>query len=80
VRSEADVIRCAHPTCRKTLAGHKWSKIKSGWFFTKPTEDREEEAFCPEHIPEWVEEWRAKKRAEAAQRARDGVDDSEASL
>lgn len=51
---------CAVKDCLATYKSHKWGQIKAGdegWFFTK-----ENEAFCPAHVPSWVEEWRAKKK------------------
>ena len=51
------VIRCSHEGCKARIKSHAWGKIKSGWFFQK-----DDNQYCPEHIPEWVEAWRARKK------------------
>lgn len=54
-------------TCKKHVSHNnksgrlsKWDIIKAGeagWFFQK-----DETAYCPDHVPDWVPEWRAKQK------------------
>lgn len=48
---------CAHPGCEMSFPNHRWGAIKAhstGWFMAK-----DDQAWCPEHLPEWVPQWRA---------------------
>lgn len=53
---------CDHLTgCKARYKTHHWGKkeaAREGWFFQKNGD-----AFCPKHVPEWVEEWRARQQA-----------------
>lgn len=47
------------PASKNTGRTSKWNIMqagKAGWFF-----QRNGDAYCPEHVPEWVEEWRRSK-------------------
>jgi hypothetical protein len=51
---------CRHDGCGETRVGNHFEDIRSakeGWFF-----QRNGEAWCPNHNPEWVIEWRSKKK------------------
>lgn len=51
---------CTFPNCTNTYMPHTWGKRKAsneGWFF-----QRNGDAWCPEHTPEWVESWRASRQ------------------
>lgn len=53
---DGDLIKCTD--CDRTVAGHRWGKIKaSDWFFGK-----DGSAYCPDHVPSWVSVWRAGKK------------------
>lgn len=50
-------IYCVEPGCKEFVNDDRWSKTKAeGWFFKK-----NDDAYCPEHVPDWVEGWRAKR-------------------
>lgn len=56
-------VPCNHPSCNKKFPNNKFTRIKAGdagWFFQK-----DDVAWCPEHVPDWVGPWRARKKAEA---------------
>lgn len=56
-----EFIHCAIPNCPAKIKDHAWGHIQaSDWFFSQ----KEDRAFCPDHIPEWVEAWRARKKLE----------------
>lgn len=58
---DGEYIVCGEPNCDNHIKNHLWGRIKAeGWFFTR-TRD---EAWCPDHLPEWVIEWRGKKEKE----------------
>lgn len=51
--------RCSHDGCENSFAPHKWGNMEAqrlGWFL-----QRNGDAWCPDHIPDWVAEWRKKK-------------------
>jgi hypothetical protein len=51
---------CKHDGCKRTCVNNYHENIRSGeegWFF-----QRNGDAWCPDHNPEWVIEWRAKKK------------------
>lgn len=50
---DADYISCEEPLCAQQIKNNKFTKIRSGWFFTK-----DDKAYCPKHIPKWVKKWR----------------------
>jgi len=53
-----DKVVCSDPACGQTHSDGQWGKIKAGaegWFFQK-----DGNAWCPAHIPDWVAEWRAR--------------------
>ncbi|AOZ64930.1 hypothetical protein SEA_OLYMPICHELADO_65 [Streptomyces phage OlympicHelado] len=50
---------CSNAECPKSFPNHKHGTIgahQDGWFL-----QRNGDAWCPDHIPDWVAEWRAKK-------------------
>ena len=52
---------CSKPNCESDYFPDKWGKIEAvnlGWFL-----QRNGDAWCPKHIPDWVAEWRARKKA-----------------
>ncbi len=57
-------VRCARQGdlgCTASFPGSKFDAIAAGvegWFFSRGTDD----AFCPEHIPDWVAGWRARQQ------------------
>jgi len=54
----ADKIKCTEPGCDAEVPNHAWGKIKAaGWFFQK-----NDDAWCPNHRPEWYNEWRKKQK------------------
>jgi hypothetical protein len=51
---------CSKEECPKFFPNHKWGyqqAQREGWFM-----QRNGDAWCPDHNPDWVAEWRAKKR------------------
>lgn len=51
-------VRCDGPDCAAAVENHRWGRTKAaGWFFTRD----DDQAWCPEHVPDWVAEWRAKR-------------------
>lgn len=51
-------IECNGPDCMNRLKNHRWAKTKAiDWFFMASAD----QAFCPDHIPDWVEAWRKSK-------------------
>ena len=51
--------KCSGPGCPKTYTPHEWgSKAaqRAGWFL-----QRNGDAWCPDHHPEWVAAWRARQ-------------------
>ena len=54
---EGSTVSCSQADCDATVKNHRWGKIKAeGWFF-----QRDGQAWCPTHVPEWVAEWRANR-------------------
>lgn len=56
-----EVRKCAKPGCENSYRVHRWGSTKAvgdGWFIQK-----DDTAWCPEHVPEWVGEWRARQRS-----------------
>lgn len=54
--SPTDPQQCAQVGCEETFMPHHWGNIRAqndGWFLQKNGD-----AWCPDHIPEWVAEWR----------------------
>lgn len=59
--------RCSRSSCEKSFVPHRWGNSEArfqGWFL-----QRNGEAWCPDHHPDWVTEWRAKKKAEKEAKA-----------
>lgn len=55
------MTECCVPGCSNTHKADRWNTSKAqalGWFFQKNGQ-----AWCPEHTPDWVAEWRARKGA-----------------
>lgn len=53
--------KCAKDGCKKSYTPHEWDTTQAnrdGWFI-----QRNGQAWCPSHHPEWVAEWRAKQFA-----------------
>lgn len=53
--------KCTKEECPKTYMPHHWGTKeagRAGWFL-----QRNGDAWCPDHTPDWVDEWRAKKKA-----------------
>jgi hypothetical protein len=51
------LVHCSADGCDATVPDHYWGKVKAaGWFF-----QRNGDAWCPEHVPEWVAEWRSRQ-------------------
>jgi hypothetical protein len=51
--------KCSREGCEKTYPVHRWGAIRAGadgWFL-----QRNGDAWCPEHHPEWVAEWRTRQ-------------------
>jgi hypothetical protein len=49
--------------CTASHPGGKWAAVKAdadGWFHSKA----EDQAYCPDHIPDWVSAWRARQKVE----------------
>ena len=64
---EVSLTHCSEPGCPATVKNHRWGHTKAypAWFFSMKTDD----AWCPDHLPDWVGPWRAaqaaKKEAQA---------------
>lgn len=57
---------CSKENCPKTYIPDEWGTKRAnreGWFL-----QRNGDAWCPDHNPEWVAEWRAKQAAKRAAR------------
>jgi hypothetical protein len=57
---EAKYRRCSAPGCEAKFDDHMWGSMKAqreGWFLQKNGD-----AWCPDHIPDWVEAWRSRQR------------------
>lgn len=53
---------CSHPGCTQAVLNHRWAHLRAqtdGWFF-----QRNNTAWCPDHVPDWVPAWRAKRDEE----------------
>ena len=56
-------VYCARREDLNCPASHprsRWDAVRAdraGWFHS----NAEEQAYCPEHVPDWVPEWRAKQ-------------------
>lgn len=60
-RSYANETKCKENECTNTFHSSRWGNQHAqnrGWFL-----QRNGDAWCPDHIPEWVAEWRAKQKA-----------------
>ena len=56
-----DPKSCSHEGCSASFTPHHWGQKKAqtdGWFLQK-----DGDAWCPEHTPEWVEEWQARRQS-----------------
>lgn len=54
--------KCSKEECSKTFTPHLWGTReaqRAGWFL-----QRNGDAWCPEHNPDWVAAWRAKRNGE----------------
>lgn len=50
--------KCSNPECKNEFRAHEWGTKRAqreGWFLQKNNDK-----WCPDHLPEWVAEWRAK--------------------
>ncbi len=60
---EGELEHCSEPGCEATVKNHYWGRVKADlWFFQKNGD-----AWCPDHHPEWVAAWRARKKAREEQ-------------
>jgi hypothetical protein len=59
---DVGLIRCSHPGCPAAVKAHRWGKTKVSpdWFFSR----EKDQAWCPDHLPDWVGPWRAAHRKE----------------
>lgn len=52
--------QCSHDGCTDSYVPHHWGAKQAerlGWFIQKNGD-----AWCPKHIPNWVAKWRAQKQ------------------
>lgn len=59
VRESSGTRSCAKEECPKFFQNHEWGNKQAqreGWFM-----QRNGDAWCPDHNPDWVAEWRAKR-------------------
>lgn len=54
--------QCSHEVCTDSYTPHHWGAKRAqslGWFLQKNGD-----AWCPKHIPDWVVEWRRRNQKE----------------